>query len=195
MKSSRPSISLLMVLACLCGAALVAIRLAAPPALTVRAVAHQWWWEFDYPSLGIRTSNVLYLPSDTDVNLELVSGDVIHSFWIQGMKDSVDVIPGQPRRLDVMLKSPGELHGNCDSGCGCGTVCMRFRVLARTPRQFRRWASRARLRRASFKLPTRSATPACALDTRHDGHAGGGSPAGALQRLLDGSRTAGTVTR
>jgi heme/copper-type cytochrome/quinol oxidase subunit 2 len=199
MKSSRPSIGSLMALACLCAAAIVVARIharaLAKPALTVRAVAHQWWWEFDYPSLGIKTSDVLYLPSSTDVQVELLSADVIHSFWIQGMKNSVDVIPGKPRRLDLVLKSPGELHGNCDAGCGCGTVCMRFRVMARTPSKFQRWAARARLLRAEFKPPHQSGTPSCALNTGHDGHSRRESSADRLQRLLDGDTNASRVTR
>jgi heme/copper-type cytochrome/quinol oxidase subunit 2 len=142
---------------CISAAMLYIIRIhdrtADAPALKVRAVAHQWWWEFDYPSLGVRTSDVLYLPSGRDVRLELRSGDVIHSFWIAGMKDSVDIIPGKTRLLDLVVKSPGELYGNCDSGCGCGTVCMRFRVMASAPLQFQRWAADARLRRSEFKPP------------------------------------------
>lgn len=189
MKSSRVSIASLTVLACVSAAALVVARTYFPgmagSALTVRAVAHQWWWEFDYPSLGVRTSDVLYLPSGTDVHLELNSADAIHSFWIVGMKESVDVIPGKARLLDVFVKSPGELYGNCDSGCGCGTVCMRFRVLARAPLEFQRWAAGARLRRAEFKVPRTTDTPACALDTGHDGHVKRDSPASRLQRLLD----------
>jgi cytochrome c oxidase subunit 2 len=47
------------------------------------------------PSLGIKTSNALYIPSTTDVRLELVSADVIHSLWMSGMKEPVDIIPGR----------------------------------------------------------------------------------------------------
>jgi heme/copper-type cytochrome/quinol oxidase subunit 2 len=188
MNSRCTSIGLLAGLACISGAALwfaqVHSRAATAPALKIKAVAHQWWWEFDYPSLNIKTSNVLYLPSDNDVELELTSADVIHSFWIMGMKNSVKILPGRPRLLDVTVKSPGELHGNCDSGCGCASVCMRFRVVARTPAEFERWAAGARLTNAEFKPPSRSDTPACALGSGHDGHAD--NPAvNRLQKLLD----------
>src|SRR5271156_5470044 len=51
--------------------------------LMVKAVAHQWWWEFDYPASGIRTRNELHLPISNDLEIELHSADVLHSFWIQ----------------------------------------------------------------------------------------------------------------
>jgi cytochrome c oxidase subunit II len=186
MKSSRISIGSLTVLALVSAAMLVVARpYVVSSGLRVRAIAHQWWWEFDYPSLGVKTSNVLYLPSDTDIQLELRSADAIHSFWIAGMKKSIDIIPGQARMLDVLVKSPGELYGNCDSGCGCGTVCMRFRVLASAPLEFWRWASREQLRLAEFKPPRTLNTPACALKTGHDGHVRADSPTARLQQLLD----------
>jgi heme/copper-type cytochrome/quinol oxidase subunit 2 len=195
MKSSRVSTESLMVLACVCAAVILGARMltrgADGTALTVRAVAHQWWWEFDYPSLGIKTSDALYVPSATHVRLELVSADVLHSFWIAGMKDSVSVVPGKTRPLDLVVKSPGELYGNCDSGCGCGTVCMRFRVLASKPGKFEQWAARERLLRVEFKPPPRVDAPACALNTGYEGHGGNNSHESRLQRLLDGGESTG----
>jgi hypothetical protein len=190
MKSSRVPIGSLIVLTCACAAVIFLARPHARgvtgSALTIRAVAHQWWWEFDYPSLGIRTSDVLYVPSATNVRLELASADVIHSFWIAGMKESVNILPGKTRPLNLVVKSPGELYGNCDSGCGCGTVCMRFRVLASNPGDFRQWATRERLSRSELKPPKKGDAPACALNHGHEGRAGHNIHASRLQRLLDG---------
>ncbi len=195
MKSSRASVASLMLLACVSAAAIFIVRIHARgvtgSALTVRAVAHQWWWEFDYPSLGIKTSDALYVPSATHVRLELVSADVMHSFWIAGMKDSVNIVPGETHPLDLVVKSPGELYGNCDSGCGCGTVCMRFRLLASAPRDFQQWAARERLLPAEFKPPPKVDAPACALNTGYDHHVSHNFHESRLQRLLDGDESAG----
>jgi cytochrome c oxidase subunit II len=195
MKSSRASVASLMILACVSAAAIFVVRVHARrvtgSALTVRAVAHQWWWEFDYPSLGIKTSDALYVPSATHVRLELVSADVMRSFWIAGMKDPVNIVPGETHPLDLVVKSPGELYGNCDSGCGCGTVCMRFRLLASAPRNFQQWAARERLVPAEFKPPPKVDPPACALNTGYDHHVGHNFHASHLQQLLDGDESAG----
>ena len=186
----------LMGLGCICAVAVIVTRLnlggVAGSVLTVRVVAHEWWWEFDYPSLGIKTSNVLYLPSATNVQLELVSADVIHSFWIAGMTKSVEVLPGEAHSLDLFVESPGKLNGNCDSGCGCEAVCMRFRVLARSPKDFERWAARKRLSRMEFRPPSKGDAPACALNAGRNGRARHDYPAGRLQRLLDGGEPNGT---
>jgi len=195
MKSSMPFVECLMGLACICAGAFflgqTLGRGVSRPALTVRVVAHQWWWEFDYPSLGIKTSDVLYLPSATNVRLELASADVIHSFWIVGMKDPVDIVPGVTRPLDLVVKLPGELYGTCDSGCACATGSMRFRVLASSPGSFDQWSARERLLPSEFKPPHTRVVPAWALNTGHDGHAGRDSPADRLQRLLDEAASTG----
>ena len=195
MKSSRVSMASLIVLACVCAAGILVARMYARSAsgstLIVKAVAHQWWWEFDYPSLGIKTSDVLYVPSATNVRLELASVDVIHSFWIAGMKESVDIPPGKTRPLDLVVKSPGELDGNCDSGCGCGTVCMRFRVLASNPGDFEQWATRERLSRSAFKPPRKVDAPACALNAGYERRVGHNFHKSRLQRLLDGDESTG----
>jgi len=159
--------------------------------LEIRAVAHEWCWEFDYPALGIKTSEALYVPSTTDVRLELVSADVIHSFRMIGMKEPVDIIPGRTQSLDLVVKSPGVLYGNCDSDCGCGTVCIRFRVLASAPRDFAQWMTRERSLPSEFNPRRASGTPACALDIDGNGHAGRESPASRLQQLLDAHEPAG----
>ena len=190
MKSKQALIAMLAGLSCICGALIYLVydHDAIAPDLMIKAVAHQWWWEFDYPSLGIRTMDVLYLPSTKDVRLELSSADVIHSFWIVGMKDPVDIIPGRARSVDLLLKSPGDLYGNCDSGCGCGTVCMRFRVSAISPSQFQHWAISERLKPTSFRPPPRLVAPACATDPSRDHPVPHNSSNTPLQRLLDGGQ-------
>jgi heme/copper-type cytochrome/quinol oxidase subunit 2 len=189
MKSKIPLLALLLGVVCFWAALgyfAVQIRMLNPakPDFRIKAVAHQWWWEFDYPSLGVRTSNILYLPSSRNVRLELSSGDVIHSFWVLGMKDSVNIPPGRIKSIDLTLTSPGELYGNCESGCGCGTSCMRFRVVAQTPTQFEQWAANEHAHPSLFKPPQLASAPACATDPARD-RRGAVPPNTHLQQLLD----------
>jgi len=128
----------------------------------------------------------LYLPSGRNIRLELSSADVIHSFWMLGMKDPLSLIPGRTTSLDLFLKSAGELYGNCDSGCGCGTVCMRFRVLIKVPPLFQQWAAIERVRPTEFKPTQLAAAPPCAADPTRDRRRAGSYPNTHLQKLLDG---------
>ena len=46
-----------------------------PPAsaLEVDVTGHQWWWEFEYPELGVITANEMHVPVDRPVKLTLRS--------------------------------------------------------------------------------------------------------------------------
>jgi cytochrome c oxidase subunit II len=113
-------------------------------ATEVDVIAHQWWWEFDYPGQGVRVANVLHIPEDRPVRLVLTSADVLHSFWLPSMRLAVDVVPGQKRTVVLNPRSTGTLDGSCGAGCGCDTVCMRFRVFVTNDLEFQQWIKKHR---------------------------------------------------
>jgi heme/copper-type cytochrome/quinol oxidase subunit 2 len=84
------------------------------------------------------------------------------------MDTAIDLPPGKTEHLDLQVKSPGKLDGNCDAGCGCGTVCMRFKVMAKTPSEFNSWVAHERTHPESPGGTQHSAAPACALNKAID---------------------------
>ena len=40
-----------------------AVEASPPDALRVRVIAHQWWWAYEYPDLGVQTANELHVPA------------------------------------------------------------------------------------------------------------------------------------
>jgi cytochrome c oxidase subunit 2 len=48
--------------------------------LVIIAVAHEWWWDFQYPGLGIAHDSEPHLPVGIPVHLTLTSADVLHAF-------------------------------------------------------------------------------------------------------------------
>jgi cytochrome c oxidase subunit 2 len=110
-------------------------------ALPVRVVAHQWWWEFKYPTLGIDTANELHIPTGQLMHFELVSEDVIHSFWVPALGGKRDVIPGQVNQITLIARVPGEYYGQCAEFCGTSHANMRFRVFVDTPDGFKKWTA------------------------------------------------------
>jgi cytochrome c oxidase subunit II len=130
--------------------------------LLVVAVAHEWWWDFNYPSLGIFHSEELHLPIGTPIHFQFTTGDTFHSFWVPGLRHSVAIAPDRSSELDLTLPATGHFYGNCDAGCGCGSVCMRFPVFAETSAHFDQWVTASRTGKATPSHPARRSAPPCA---------------------------------
>ncbi|MGH9259781.1 MAG: cytochrome c oxidase subunit II, partial [Acidimicrobiales bacterium] len=117
---------------------------AAPGALRVEVIGHQWWWEFRYPDLGIVTANELRLPVGRPVALEMTSADVIHSFWVPGLGGKRDVTQRRTTRLTFTADSLGVYSGQCAEFCGVSHANMRVRALVDSGPGFDAWVARQR---------------------------------------------------
>jgi cytochrome c oxidase subunit 2 len=116
--------------------------LSQPEALRVRVIGHQWWWEFQYPDLGIVTASDLHLPLEQPVALELLSPDVIHSFWVPGLGGKRDALPGQVNRLLLTPEEAGVYPGQCAEFCGVSHANMRHAAVVQPAEQFQAWVAR-----------------------------------------------------
>jgi len=114
----------------------------APDALKVRVTGHQWWWEFQYPDLGIATATELYLPLGQRVALDLGSVDVIHSFWVPGLGGKRDTVPGQVNRILLTPTAPGDYPGQCAEFCGASHANMRHLAVVLPAPEFQAWVTR-----------------------------------------------------
>ena len=113
-------------------------------ALNVTVIAHQFWWEFRYPSLGIVTANELHVPVSTaghplPVYLHLLSADVDHSFWVPELAGKTDLIPNHPNETWIEPMHTGLYLGQCAQFCGIEHAKMLLRVYVQTPAQFAAW--------------------------------------------------------
>lgn len=109
--------------------------------VNVHVIGHQWWWEFDYPDLGIVTANELHVPVDANVNITLDSVDVIHSFWVPKLSGKTDVIPGQTNHMWFRADKVGDYHGQCAEFCGLNHANMRIKVVVETSDDFQSWVT------------------------------------------------------
>jgi len=133
--------------------------------LNVTVRGHQWWWEFDYPDLGITTANELHIPigRPVDVSLDSVGGligdaEVIHSFWVPELAGKQDVVPARTNHLTLEAVRPGTYYGQCAEFCGLSHANMRFRVIAQTPDDFDAWVTAERRDAATPASGTLAAT-------------------------------------
>ncbi|MDF3021758.1 MAG: cytochrome c oxidase, subunit [Steroidobacteraceae bacterium] len=113
-------------------------------AIRVEVKARQWWWEVRY-RIGaeeFELANELRLPAGRAVELELVTEDVIHSFWVPSLAGKVDMIPGHRNRLVLKADEPGVHGGVCAEYCGGQHALMGLVVVVETEDGFQRWRER-----------------------------------------------------
>ena len=117
---------------------------AAPSAVNVQVIGHQWWWEFDYPDAQVATANELHLPVGQHVTIQLTSADVIHSFWVPQFGWMRDAIPGKTNTMQVTVDRAGDFVGACNQFCGLQHAWMRDHVVGEPPDQFQAWLNAQR---------------------------------------------------
>ena len=88
---------------------------------------------------------LLEIPAHETVRFNLVSNDVVHSFWILPFDFKRDVIPDHPNHFDVYptstLYSGPDTIGRCSELCGLYHSRMLFRIKIVTPAQFTAWVT------------------------------------------------------
>jgi cytochrome c oxidase subunit 2 len=136
-----PSVVLFIVLAVTITTMFTLGQPATSNTLTVRAIGHQWWWEFQYPDQHIVTADEMYIPTHTVVHIELVSDNVIHSFWVPQLGGKTDVIPGHDNTMWLQADRAGQFRGECAEFCGAQHAHMDFLVVAQPNDQFQSWVT------------------------------------------------------
>lgn len=120
------------------------VRGAAPGgALKVKAIGHQFWWEFRYPDQGIVTASELVVPINTTVEVALESVDVEHGFWAPELFGKTDAIPGYTTRARFTPTQLGrrEYGGQCTQYCGTQHAQMRFSVIVLSRADYDAWVA------------------------------------------------------
>ncbi|QFT88732.1 Cytochrome c oxidase subunit 2 precursor [Bacillus sp. THAF10] len=114
-------------------------------ALVVNVTAHLYWWEFEYPQLGITTGQDLYVPTDENIYFSLEASQVKHSFWIPSAGGKMDTNTDNTNRfwLNFDSKRVGQaknlFHGKCAELCGPSHGLMDFKVKTLPRDEFDQW--------------------------------------------------------
>ncbi len=134
------------------------------PSITVTAVSHQWWWEFDYNGRGFVTADQLNIPVDTVVHVNLYSNNVIHSFWVPELAGKTDVIPGHDNTLwmeatqyDPNNPTNNMYRGECAEFCGVQHAHMDFVVVVQTQSDWQSWVTQQQAQATNPILGTSAA--------------------------------------
>lgn len=150
-----------------------------PTAMHIEVVGEQFQWYFRYPGqdekfgmtrpalvdaaagnpLGIDpsdpngrddvVSSVLVVPAGREVELRLRSLDVMHGFFIPGMRLKEDAIPGMTLHVHFTPEKSGTYPILCSQVCGMGHDRMQARLMVVSPADYAKWiAARERAREA-----------------------------------------------
>jgi cytochrome c oxidase subunit 2 len=84
-------------------------------------------------------SAMLMLPAGRPVDLRLRSQDVIHGFFIPGMRLKQDAMPGMEGNLQFTPTIPGDYSILCSQVCGLGHGRMQARLRVVSLADFDRW--------------------------------------------------------
>jgi cytochrome c oxidase subunit 2 len=111
-------------------------------ALQVKVTAHQFWWEFEYPDLGVATAQDLVLPVGKKVQFTVTSADVVHAFWIPALGGKMDTTPGLENKIWLQADRTGTFYGKCAELCGASHALMDFKVEVMEQADFDKWAQK-----------------------------------------------------
>jgi cytochrome c oxidase subunit II len=114
----------------------------------VKVVGQQWSWSFNYLdedavagqdvfTVGTTADRpTLVLPVGESVDVDLVSPDVIHSFWVPAFLFKMDVVPGRLNSFSFTPTEEGTFVGRCAELCGAYHSRMLFDVDVRSAEEY-----------------------------------------------------------
>ncbi len=119
--------------------------------LEITVVGRQFVWEFVYPGatekdgLGAPYSyEEMVVPTGTTVTLNIVSADVVHSWWVPQLGGKFQAVPGYHNYTWFKVEKPGIFRGQCALICGRGHARMIATVKAVPPAQYEGWVANQR---------------------------------------------------
>lgn len=111
--------------------------------LRMRVSGNIYWWRVSYLDAAGKEihadANELHIPVGRPVVIDMVTEDVIHSFWVPRLGGKMDMIPGRTNRLKLQADKAGAYGGQCAEFCGGAHALMGFVVVAHEPEDWQRW--------------------------------------------------------
>ena len=153
------------------------MRDASNPDMTVKVIAYQWKWEYEYPAEGIKflsnlstprdqiegsaqkgehylleVDNPLVVPVGKKIRLLLTANDVIHAWSVQAFGIKQDAIPGFIKDAWFKADKPGTFRGQCSELCGKDHGFMPIVVEVKTQEDYDKWLAEQKAKTAAVTL-------------------------------------------
>lgn len=137
------------------------------PAVTVKAIGHQWYWSYEYSDynqsdeqtvafdsymipeddleLGqlrlLDVDNRVVVPVNTHIRLIITSADVLHSWAVPSLGVKCDAVPGRLNQVNMFVKREGVFYGQCSELCGANHGFMPIVVEAVPLKEYVSWVA------------------------------------------------------
>jgi cytochrome c oxidase subunit II len=109
--------------------------------LRITATGQQWLWRYTYPN-GAFSYYRLVVPVDTAVQLDLVTTDVIHGWYVPELGGKFDAVPGKTNHASFRADQIGTYSGRSSTFSGAAYAADRIEVDAVTPQQYQSFIAR-----------------------------------------------------
>nr|UFZ13049.1 cytochrome c oxidase subunit II [Protohermes motuoensis] len=130
------------------------------PAITFKAIGHQWYWSYEYsdflntefdsymiPMNEMAESNFRLLDVDNRIILPMLSQvrvlvtatDVLHSWTIPALGVKIDATPGRLNQTSFFINRPGLFYGQCSEICGANHSFMPIVLESVSSNSFINW--------------------------------------------------------
>jgi cytochrome c oxidase subunit 2 len=137
------------------------------PAVTVKAIGHQWYWSYEYSDytqaddqsilfdsymipddeleLGqlrlLEVDNRMVVPVNTHIRVIITAADVLHSWGVPSLGVKCDAVPGRLNQIPLFIKREGVFYGQCSELCGVNHAFMPIVVEAVSLDNYISWVS------------------------------------------------------
>nr|AIY61765.1 cytochrome c oxidase subunit 2 [Duplidentitermes sp. TB-2014] len=133
------------------------------PALTLKAIGHQWYWSYEYSDFTklefdsymvqqedlqtnmfrlLDTDNRIVLPMNSPIRMIVTAADVLHSWTVPSLGVKTDATPGRLNQVSFSINRPGILYGQCSEICGANHSFMPIAIESVSTNQFINWVSK-----------------------------------------------------
>lgn len=137
------------------------------PAVTVKAIGHQWYWSYEYSDYNtsdessiafdsylipeddlaagqlrlLEVDNRVVVPVNTHIRMIITSADVLHSWAVPSLGVKCDAVPGRLNQTPIFIKREGVFYGQCSELCGANHGFMPIVVEAVSLENYIGWIS------------------------------------------------------
>ena len=135
--------------------------------LTIKAIGHRWFWQYDYldydvnffsylstpedeisnfmpknPNYLLEVDEPLVVPIGKKIRILTTASDVIHAWWVPALGLKKDAIPGFINEIWTVIDEPGTYRGQCAELCGAKHGYMPIVVEAKSEVEFDDWIAK-----------------------------------------------------